>query len=83
MRATIDEEGRHVRLPTERRRCVVDRELCKHQLLVPVVLAAVGIRLQRVADNSVGPLHLGVYAEPTMRLEPMLFTKGALVNLAS
>ena len=51
MRATIDEEGRHVRLPAERRRCVVDHELCERQLLVPIVLAAVGIRLQRVADN--------------------------------
>ena len=60
MCSTIDEEGRHVCLPAERRRCVVDRELCERQLLIPVVLAAVGIRSQRVADNSFGPLHLGV-----------------------
>ena len=58
--AMIDEEGRHVSLPAERPCCVVDRELCERQLLVQIVLAAIGIRLQRVANNSVGPFHLFV-----------------------
>ena len=60
--ATIDEEGLHARLPAEHhcRCCVVDRELCERQLCVPVVLNAVGTRLQRVADNSGDPFHLGV-----------------------
>ena len=40
--------------------CVVDRELGQRKLFVPVILTAVGIRPQRVADDAVGPLHLGV-----------------------
>ena len=79
MQAVINENGCHVRLPAGRRCCVVDRELCERQLPLPVVLAAVGI------PRSVSPitplarstfvLVFLLFAEQTMRLEPMLFTK--------
>ena len=58
MRAAVDEEGRQV--AAERRRRVVDGEHGERQVVVPVVLAAVGVGAQRVADDAVVPLHLGV-----------------------
>ena len=64
MRATVDEEGRHVHLPAEHRSCVVDRELCERQLLVPVIPAAGGICSQRVANDSVRPLCVGILVVP-------------------
>ena len=78
MRAAIDREGRHVRLPAERGCCVVDRELCEGQLLVPVILAAVcigSVSLMTPLARSTLALVFLWYAEPTMRLEPVLFTK--------
>ncbi len=39
---------------------VVDGEHCEGQLAVPVVLVPVGIGVQRIANDSVGPLNLGI-----------------------
>ena len=50
MRAAVDEEGRQV--AAERRRGVVDGKHGERQVTVPVVLAAVGVRAQRVADDA-------------------------------
>ena len=58
MGAAVNEE--RCQVVTERRRGVVDGELGQREMPVPVVLAAVGVGAQRVADDAVGPLHLGV-----------------------
>ena len=58
MCSAVDEKRRQV--VTERRGGIVDGKHGERQVTVPVVLAAVGVRAQRVADDAVGPLHLGV-----------------------
>ena len=58
MRAAVDEEGR--KAVAESRGGVVDGKLGKHEMQIPVVLAAVGVGAQRVADDTVSPLHLGI-----------------------
>ena len=57
MRAAVDEEWSQV--AAERRRGLVDGEHGERQATAPVVLAAVGVRAQRVADDAVGPVYLG------------------------
>ena len=58
MRAAVDEEGREA--VAESRGSVVDGKLGKHEMQIPVVLAAVGVGAQRVAYDTVSPLHLGI-----------------------
>jgi hypothetical protein len=50
MRAAVDEEGR----VAQSRGCVVDGYNSEGQLLVPIVLAPVGIGAQRITDDSQG-----------------------------
>ena len=58
MRAAVDEEGREA--VAKSRGSVVDGKLGKHEMQIPVVLAAVGVGAQSVADHTVSPLHLGI-----------------------
>ena len=58
MRAAIDEKGRQV--VAERGGSILDGELGEREMTVPIVLAAVGVGAQRVADDAVSALDLGV-----------------------
>jgi hypothetical protein len=58
VRAAFDEEGRQAVAEGGRR--VVDGELGGQEVEVPVVLVSVDVGAQRIAHDSVGPLHLGV-----------------------
>ena len=58
MRAAVAEEGREA--VAESRGSVVDGKLGKHEMQIPVILAAVGVGAQSVADHTVSPLHLGI-----------------------
>ena len=58
VRAAVDEERHQV--VAERGGSIVDGELGEREMTVPVVLASVGVDAQRVADDAVGPIHLGV-----------------------
>ena len=58
MCAASDEERRQV--VAEHRGGSVDGKFGQREMAVPVVLAAVGVGAQRVADDAVGPFHLGV-----------------------
>jgi hypothetical protein len=60
MLAAVDEEGHEPQAVAQSQGSVVDGEHSKGQLPVPVVLVSVGIGAQRISDEAVGPLHLGV-----------------------
>ena len=57
MRAAVDAQGRRV---AAERRGAAEGKHGERQATVPAVLAAVGVGAQRVADDAVGPLPLGV-----------------------
>ena len=57
MRAAVDAQGRRV---AAERRGAAEGKHGERQATVPAVLAAVGAGAQRVADDAVGPLRLGV-----------------------
>ena len=56
MCAAVDEERRQV--VAERRGGIVDGKFGEREMTVPVLLAAVGVGAQRVADGVVCPLRL-------------------------
>ena len=58
MCSPVNEEWRQV--VTECRGRVVDGELGEREVAVPVVLAPIGVCAQRITDDAIGPLHLGV-----------------------
>ena len=58
MRAAIDEERRQV--VTERGGSIVDGELGEREVTVAVVLTSVGVGAQRVANDAISELGVGV-----------------------
>ncbi len=93
MGAAVDEEGREA--IAQGRGSIINCEHGAGQLPipVPVVFAPVGEGTQRITDDAVGPIHLGLgggvapqlrYAKPTrMRHEPMPLAKARNTSLVT